>query len=194
MPPVYPTPGQVLNGVPYGPTGAEFTGTLGGPVSGSGPILEQIAAAIAARLATITAANGYAVTVDSVVRPKRSGEGFCPRDYGVALLQDAAPNAPELVLSAGSQGVTIEQWRQRFTVDLVCRVSDGSATAVDTLLNQFLAEVQRAIWLDESWGGLALNTEAAGTEYPAVGAAQEGVSLLLDVIYRVRQGNPYVQG
>ena len=194
MPPVYPTPGQVLNGVPYGPAGADFTGTLGGPVSGSGPILEQIAAAIAARLATITAANGYAVTVDSVVRPKRSGEGFCPRDYGVSLMQDAVPPAPESVISGGSQGRTYLQWRQRFMLDLVCRVSDGSATAADTLLNQFVAEVTRAIFLDQTWGGLALRTEPAGTDYPAVGAAQEGVSLLLDVIYRVRKDNPYIQG
>ena len=36
------------------------------------PVVERIVAAIAGRLATITAANGYPITVSEVVRPRRT--------------------------------------------------------------------------------------------------------------------------
>lgn len=66
----WPTPAQVLVGVTYGPTGAEYTGTA----IGSGPTAESIAAAVrielAAELAQLTKVSKiHGVGVPLVVTP-----------------------------------------------------------------------------------------------------------------------------
>ena len=65
---VYPQPDQVLSGIPYGPTGADYTGTA---TAGSYPSAADIAAAVradlSAELARIDAAISSRATVAAIM-------------------------------------------------------------------------------------------------------------------------------
>jgi hypothetical protein len=171
--------------------GVTLTGThacvTGPPPAAGEPVVEQIAQAIAAKLATITTANGYLLTVSQVVRPNRTGMLWTPKDLGVAVLQGGA----EPTALTGSP-LAIE-WSQEFSLDLVARVSEASQTPLDQVLNRFESEVVKAVMADPQWGGLAINTELVRIDYPPAEGGVEGVTIVVAVHYRVREADPYTQ-
>ena len=154
------------------------------------PLKELIVQAIAAKLATIKVAAGYHVDVTAVVRPRRTGELFNPKALGVAVIQGPEERSPgdDAVGNPPAIG-----WRLAIDCCLVIRLSESSDTPMDRALNLFEADVRKALMADSQWGGLALNTELGGTEYPLPTAGIEGVTVSLFVNYRVAENDPYVQ-
>lgn len=156
----------------------------------SEPIVEQIAQAIAAKLATITVANGYSLTVSEVVRPRRTGEEYHPQDKGVYLIQEDPARLEELDCVGNPPAIG---WRQPFHCDCVVRHSEASAVAMDTVLNRFSADVQKALLADVQWGGLVVNCHIARVEYPVPEDGFEGITIVLEVDYRVTETDPYTR-
>ncbi len=82
----WPTPAQVLYGVQYGPTGADYTGTATG---GSGPTAAEIAAAVradlAAELLQLTKVSKlHGIGVDLVVTPTSRTAGSLVQSISTA--------------------------------------------------------------------------------------------------------------
>lgn len=154
------------------------------------PIVEQIAQAIATKLATITTDNGYEVDVAAVIRPTAFGLSAAPAHLSIVMAQgdedredlDATGNPPLIAM------------RQPFQLALVIRLSDDSSDSFDTIANAFTADVIKAMFADRQWSNLAIDTELAGLNLlkdEQVG--YEGKLVQFDVIYRVAEDDPYSQ-
>jgi hypothetical protein len=150
-------------------------------------IVEQIAQAIATQLATITTDNGYALTVSEVLRPTRLGIDVSPDHYGIVLLAGQRQRETEYDRMGNPPAIA---WRQTWSLDLCLRVSDDSTTPIDQLAHAFETEVIQAVFADRTWGGIALDTQYSGVEYLPAGEAYEGMTLLIDTIYRTEEDDP----
>jgi len=157
------------------------------------PIVEQIAAAVKTQLETVTVANGYQQSVAGVERPTRLG-GFTPEDLLIILEQGGAEVDEENSAPGNPRRVA---WRQTFVVTLIAQPPDDSAVPVETTLNTFRADVEKAIMADPSWGGLALSTmsdlaEPIPPEF--TDGAYEALAVQFVVTYRTPEDDPYTQG
>ncbi len=164
------------------------------------PLVERIARAILAQLATITVENGYAFDLGEIVRPKRTGTNFTPKDLGCCVLQ----NKPAFVDGTVGNPPAVE-WTVPFQLDLVKAISDASEKPADYWLNLLMSEVNRAMMADPQWmvnaageldaagEALAISTRLADVQYPAPSAGIEGVTLVYEVQYRVAENDFRVQ-
>jgi len=147
------------------------------------PIIEQIAVELKATLETITAANDYDVEVSEVIRPRRTGVPQVPDSYGIILLGgDEEPGGHDLIGNPGARS-----WRHTFTMELFIRVSEHDETPIDTLVNVFACEVERAVMVDATRGGLAIDTRRMGRMFAPPGDGLESVTLIFEVNYRVSE-------
>lgn len=153
------------------------------------PVKEQITAAVAAALAEISIAAGYLTDVASVVRPRRTGEQFRPVAFGVSVLQRDEQREPEQDQCGNPPAIG---WRLSIACDLVVRLSEDSTAPMDRVLNTFEADVRKCLMADPTWGNLACETELGATEYADGSEGFEGVTVPVDVIYRVAENDPYV--
>jgi len=157
------------------------------------PIVEQIAAAVKTKLATISKANGYETDVVEVVRPTRLGGGTTkwlqPRDKLIVLIQDD-PQEAEV-----TQNQARKTWIQPFGAMCFVRPSDASTTPVDTIINAFRADVEKAVMTDRNWSGLAIDTEVWAPEgfIDEKNIAFEGVTVAFAIKYRTLYEDPYQQ-
>ena len=156
------------------------------------PIIERIAEAIEARLATIAIANGYKTDVADVARPTRPDlQDVRFQDYLVVLLQGDSAAAPE------DDSPQMRATRiQDFAVACVARPSEKSLTAVDRLLNVFAADVVNCAMTDPTWtaGGeaLAIDTWIASIErVPMTDEAATVDIVHLEVLYRTSVTDMY---
>jgi len=147
------------------------------------PILERIALAIKAVLECVTTDNGCKQSIAEVVRPARLG-GFEPRNLLAILQQEDADESSE------PQGG--KSWAQTFAVDLIVRPSESDSTALDTRINRFRADVEKALAVDLQFGGLAANAYVRPPEQIiSPDGAFEGVRVRLEVTYRTSETDPY---
>lgn len=151
-------------------------------------ILEQIAAAIATRLATITTGNGYNWTTAGTKRPTRQG-GYTPAEKQVLLIQDE----PEIVTE--NVPVGHEQWIVEFEIQVQHNNTATPGSAAATIHNMYAGDVKKALGTDLTFGGLAL-----GLHSPGPGIALEdrngkfaGTSVPFPVELRHLLDNPYSQ-
>ena len=152
------------------------------------PIKEQIVQAVVAALRMISVANGYQTQGVEVVRPRRTGEQFAPADKGIAVIQDTESRETDEDLAGNPPAIA---WRLAIACDLVVRLSERDETPMDQVLNLFEADVRKALMQDETFGGLAIRSEPGPTEYPGPTTGVEGLTVWLDVVYRVAQNDPY---
>lgn len=157
------------------------------------PILEQIMAQIAAKLATVTIANNYQTDVASVYRPAtKQGIGRTPPASFVVqlLLADASRNEEENV-SAVPPRVT---WDQLITVDCVYSPSDTATTPLDQVLLIFGSDITIAMFADPHWTKLAETTEIVGiTVFENEFDGSVYLRLVFMIRYRVQENDPYNQ-
>jgi len=157
------------------------------------PVLEQIAAAIKTRLETVTTANGYNYSLASVIRPPRYGPTTYANLTAVLMQEDPEVMGDDPYLEGNPVRV---QFACMFIVYLFHLPSDTSTDAVDTVLNRLAADVTKAVMTDQTFGGLALPTTRVMPQQefiPSQGAGC-GVSVPIEVHYRVSELDPYVNG
>jgi hypothetical protein len=152
------------------------------------PLVERIALAIMARLATVTLTNGYAFDLSEIVRPKRCGVAWTPKSLGVRLLQ-ANPG-----LSEGTVGnPPAIEITQPFQLDLIVAVSETSSTPAEAWLNLMASEVNRAMMSDPQWTvageRLAIWSRLAAILYPEPTTGLDMMTLVYEAQHRVAESD-----
>lgn len=159
------------------------------------PILELAARAVATQVKTITVANGYATTVESVIRPTRRLD---PDDseYERYFVHN------RVVLTQGERfrpengGDMLSAWAQPFELSLVLRPGKTSTTPMETLVNRFVADVDKAFRLGNapSWypAGVYDHEVRGPLPLPDELSEADGVRMIIDVYYRTRVDDPTV--
>lgn len=151
------------------------------------PIDERIVQAAEAALKTISQDNGYATDVAEVVRPRRTGEQFAPKDMGVALrvLSDEPTGQGETGPAAAWRILTL-------AVDVCVRLSERDERPMDQVLAIVAADVIKATMTDRTFGGLAMDTRIGQETYYADSRGFEGVIVELEIEYATAINDKYV--
>jgi hypothetical protein len=150
------------------------------------PIVEQIAQHIVASLNNISVAGGFH---NDVVVERFRRQGQRARDNLLVVMQGdeaAADDSPP-------QGRL--EWVQPYAV--ICYVTEHeSGDAIDQRINTIRADVQRALLIDPKRDGLAIDTLLRPSEIfpPEAGGGFSGVTVFIDVHYRVEFADPNTQG
>ena len=147
------------------------------------PLIERIALNLATTLATVTTANGYHQDVADVIRPTRlADDGLVDRRV---LLGQGEPSEAE------DSSEAFKTWLQPFPAVLYVRPSEKDSTPVDTLVNRFRTDVEKAVMVDQTRGGLALDTLVRAYENVlSEDGALGGVVVHVEVLYRHRVEDP----
>lgn len=161
------------------------------------PVVERIARVLISRIESVTLDNGYNQDVGEVIRPKRDDDGT-PDSYKVVVNQ--LDRTEEQRLSGNPVAI---EYKQPFQLLLYVRPSDHEDIEIDALINLFESDVMKAItdpyvdwhnFADEE-GATAVNAEFDAEEpsrrFEANDGTHEGVTLLLNVYYRVPENDPY---
>jgi len=151
----------------------------------STPIIEKIAIAITADINAITEVNGYNQDL-TAVRPKKVDFDTPWDDLTVLVSQDTAVKDGEMTNG-------LQQWRQTFFATAIVIDSDTAETSVDTRLNQVTADIQKKLMVDDSRGGLAIDTIIMGAVPFNDDDGLTGVNVVFDVQYRTSVYDPYTQ-
>jgi len=152
------------------------------------PIIEDIAANLLTTINGVTTGNGYNQTV-VVKRPSRV-------DYD----SEAAADDLEGLLYQTSQEILTSAmnrytWRQGFDIVVFALNDYGSATTIDTRLNQIAADVSKALRVDITRGGNAYQTDIGAVAFAvADDGSISAVVLEITVDYRVLNSDPYTKG
>ena len=165
------------------------------------PIIEQIAAAIEARLLTITTANGYQVSVAGVLRPTQFGiDAISPRNNLLVMVQADARLDEVKRHPPGPTGRDLIDWWQPWVIGCYVQTSESSTDEADKLMNRLRSSVEKALLVDPGWGPtptqpLANETKLVTSEYfpidPPGGYA--GVAVVMEVSYTTLEKDPYTQ-
>jgi len=148
------------------------------------PRNEDLREAILSALGAITAGNGfnYTLTVEN-----RKPTGNSRANYSVVLI-------PGVRSPAASEPASKHDWQTQYTARCYFSQSeaDEATTATDKVLNQIVADVEKKLYEDPTFGGLAFDTILDGAvPFPDVGEAADGVDVNFNVHHRHARGNPY---
>lgn len=150
------------------------------------PVIERIAESVRKRL-------GITRGGTSVVRPTRTG-GFKPEDYQLVFAQET--QTPNEALSCPGNP-PLQAWNAPFRIAAELLQSKKDTTAVDTLRNEFAAQVVKALTTSAGpywaqWGGLAINSQLSAIEtFLDEGDQVAGFHIVLTVQYRTPENNPF---
>jgi hypothetical protein len=154
-------------------------------------VVEQIALKVKERLQTVSSANGYETTVaGTVVRPTKVWEGS-PLDYQVVMAQGQMVRNEDLSYPANPPVVAYDL---PFTVVGELRPSQDNTAPIESLCNEFAADVHKAIctpvasW--HNWDGLAINTTIESWENTN---SEEAAAFKLEftVTFRTAENDPF---
>ena len=154
------------------------------------PISEQIAAKIATRLAGITVANGYELTVSEVARPLRF-DGFRPQNDQLIVTQGNLTRNDELSAPGNPPATAYDL---EFMIAGLLMPTESSTSKIDTLRNTFASDTIKAIctpaasW--HNWDTLAIDTKV-GDVTDITTEESSGFKLSLTVTFRTTENNPY---
>ncbi len=152
------------------------------------PVVELVAQAMKAQLETIKISNGYENDVNRVVRPRRTSEGNKPQPLDIWMLQDDPERDEDNDLAGNPAGIG---WITPYALDCVIRQSEKSNLPMDQVINSFVADVQKALMVDITWGGLATDTRLRAPEFASSESVFEGVTVWVEVLIRVEENNPF---
>lgn len=149
------------------------------------PIVEQIAANLMAAIKSVTVANGYHYTLTGS-RPIVDGYyDEAPADLTFQMTQGQED------LMEGAYGT--QEFIQPFLVVIIAMNLQSDTVPIDTKRNRILADVRRAVMIDHTRGGLAIDTMWG----PSTSFMNdddfvfEGVAADIRVHYRTQHNDPY---
>jgi hypothetical protein len=149
------------------------------------PISEQIIQLLYERLEL------SGVAVGGVIRPTQTG-GFQPKDYQIIITQGSKSPNDDLSYPGNPPAVA---WDWPISIAAIVRQSEDDLTAIDTLKNQFCADVSKAITTGSqwwNWNNLAIDTKISDiTDYQASDGSGSGCELTVTITYRVAEDDPY---
>jgi hypothetical protein len=153
-------------------------------------VSEQILQKIATRLASITVAGGYEVTVSEVVRPTRYG-GFRPQHLQLVVTQGNLTKNEELS-APGNPPATA--WDMEVVIAGLLMPLESATDKIDALRMQFSSDVIKAICTPQAswhnWDTLAIDTVVGSVDDVTTEEAS-GFKVTITVTYRTTENNPY---
>lgn len=150
------------------------------------PIVEQIAENLKTTVAGITVANGYNQTL-TPIRPKRNDwSDVAPVNGMVLISQDDDAPVDNAALSS-------IQFAQEFMMDCIVLDSDAVATSIDTRINQVKSDIRKAVMVDPTRGGLAIDTVIGPSAKFDDGNGLTGITVTCIIVYRTNLTDPYTQ-
>ena len=152
------------------------------------PIIELAAQAMKTQLETIKVSSGYENTVNRVIRPRRTSEGNRPLPLDIWMLQDDLERDEDNDLAGNPAGIG---WKIPFALDCVIRQAESSNLPMDQVINSFVADVQKALMEDITWGGIATDTRLGMVEFASSESGFEGATVWVEVLIRVEENNPF---
>jgi len=144
------------------------------------PIIENISANIATTLAGVTVANGYHQTL-TVKRSRRSDfEDIAENTYTAILIQEEETDRQ------GPYG--LRDQAMNYSIAVLVLDDDRTTDAIDTLKNRVRSDIEKALRVDPTRGGYAIDTVLK----PPVNFTH-GIAVQIEVWYRTNANNPYSQ-
>lgn len=150
-------------------------------------VRENILSNIKTTLETITIANGYANTIASVQRWDKRG--------------NVLRQVPCIVVNAGQEEKQMSPnplftCRLSVYLDLWIRQDESDAQPTDTLLSSLLGDIEKALMVDNTRGGYAIETNIkSNVPFETVeGQPHAGLTIELEILYQHKQSDPSVAG
>lgn len=148
------------------------------------PIVEDIAADIATKIALITTGAGFQHTL-TVLRPKTiTYKAAGPTDKQVVVRQGQRTKLNEASLAIA--------WEQIFELTCWVTESEDAATSIETKINQIVADIEKKLTEDVQRASNADNTRLLGAE-PIEDDAGTGTIVTIAVDYKVLATDPYIK-
>ena len=148
-------------------------------------IREKIMANVETTLEGITTAAGYNSTIQRVYRIRLAGLNI--QEFpSIVVIPGREINAEE----------PVDRYTERLSFVLECWLKEASKDDIATQVNKLVADVQKALLVDYTRGGMAINTKLLGNEpfYNDVNAPYGGVDIEIEIHYRHQYSDPYIQG
>ena len=155
------------------------------------PISEKIAVIVRSRVAAISTGAGYETTVSGAIRPRRIPTDR-PKDYQVVVTQgDKVHN----VTQSHAGNPPAKAWDFPFMINAILLPQKTNTKSADTLKNIFEADITKSLTSVASWhtfGGNAITaTIDAVTDYTSTDGGEAGFQVVLTVLFRVSEFDPY---
>lgn len=148
-------------------------------------IRERILANIKTTLEAITIANGYVNTIASVQRWDKRGNPL--------------RQVPCIVINAGQEEKQMSPnpyftCRLSVYLDVWIRQDEADATATDVILSGILGDIEKALMIDNTRGGFAIDTNIKNNvPFETVeGQPHAGLTIELEVLYQHTQSDPSI--
>ncbi len=148
-------------------------------------IRERILANIKTTLEAITIANGYDNTIASVQRWDKRGNPL--------------RQVPCIVVNAGQEEKQMSPnpyftCRLSVYLDVWIRQEEADATATDVILSGILGDIEKALMIDNTRGGFAIDTNIkSNVPFETVeGQPHAGLTIELEVLYQHTQSDPSI--
>lgn len=158
----------------------------------SDPIPERIAGVIVTRLEAITTTNGYAITVDDVIRPDRQARAYTPKNNLIIVEQADSVPVPELDHPGNPPAICEALTFQIYALN---RPADKSETPAATNSNTLEACIKKAICSSSDWyhfSNLAIDAVFGTTQQlEGTNGDHVGVMIPLVVNYRYSETDPF---
>ena len=155
------------------------------------PIVENIAVNIEAAVNAITGA-GFQQTLKAV-RPTRFDFGDIVPENGTVLIiqDDPRPADPEAAQT--------DEWMQPFNLQAFVLDSKDTTTSIDIRLNQVRSDIEKKLMEDNTRGvndgnKNAIDTKLRGAAIFNHGQGHTGITVFVDIHYRVKSDDPYTKG
>jgi hypothetical protein len=153
------------------------------------PVIEDIAEALQTTLEGITTANGYTRDVADVIRQSRFYAQSVP-DFSIVLWQTRRDRTDPV--EGNGQRLN---WDQRFDLFCVLRPTDQSETPQDRLMNLFVADVEKCLAADRTFGSKAIDSWVESVQSIEDEEGKNiGAVITLLVQYRVQDADPTAVG
>ncbi|MBL8014440.1 MAG: hypothetical protein JNN05_11395 [Candidatus Omnitrophica bacterium] len=148
-------------------------------------IRERILANIKTTLESVTIANGYVNTIASVQRWDKRG--------------NALRQVPCIVVNAGQEEKQMTPnpyftCRLSVYLDVWIRQDDADSTATDVILSGILGDIEKALMIDNTRGGFAIDTNIkSNVPFETVeGQPHAGLTIELEILYQHTQSDPSI--
>lgn len=146
-------------------------------------VLEDIAQNVLTTLATVTTSNDYENTLTV---SRLAAAPMIPDDNRVYVFQG--------VTTKQTAPVRHYQWLQQFVAVAYVIEADSSSTPIDSRLNSIVGDIGKALMIDPTRGGFAIDTIIEGAE-PFLeddgGMVYHGTRVVFDVSYKTLDTNPF---
>ena len=150
------------------------------------PVVEIIAAEIAAKIAEVTTDNGFHQILVAVRDKRVAYRDQAPVEYTVLLVQEDEEEW-------GEQPNTTKAWEQPFALQAIVLDNDSDTTAIDIKRNRVRADLQKKLMEDPTRGGNANDTIVKPSVLFNDGKGFSGIQVNIVVNYRTKITDPYTR-